>query len=127
MWSLSWVGINVWMIWILILALFALGLFFYLMKRKTFVLFKAREEALLCPSEHPENWTDKLELLWVLWILEQSSECGMPNICPIEIFHVLKVTRLFTRMFLMTLKSMSYFTLPVYLIFTFRSLRLGKM
>lgn len=38
---------------------------------ETFVLFKAREEALLCPSEPPEIWADKLELLWVLWILEQ--------------------------------------------------------
>lgn len=30
---------------------------------KTFVLFKARQEAQLGPSEPPESWADKLELL----------------------------------------------------------------
>lgn len=39
-------------------------------------MFKTKEEALPCPSsELSKGWADKLELLWLLWILEHGSEC----------------------------------------------------
>lgn len=68
----------VWMIWIRFWLSLLGGCFFnwWENNQKTFILLKTKEEALRCPSSKPsKGWAEKLEHLWVLWILKHGSEC----------------------------------------------------